>query len=220
MYEKLTTKFKNNLIDRKFDIKMYCIMFAILAAYAIVISATWIIFKSKLIFGINLGCLFATELISLNILIFTAAKQSTNVKIKDFLNYKKLFRCMRYANQKDINILNPILEEFGINTQEKIQEALRHYQLLLQRKTKTNFTTISILSLTVSILGIIISYFKGGPNSVIPFMILLFEVIIIVILVCFAIKIIYKNCIYYFTDYALCERIEAALSEICMTKKS
>lgn len=220
MYDSITTKFKNSLIDRKFDIKSYCIMFAILVAYAIIITTTWIIFKSQLIFGLSTGCLILLEWFSLNILIFTTAKQSSNVKIKDFLNYRKLFRCMREATKKDTFILNPIIEEFGINTRPRIQEAIRHYQFLLQRKTKANFTAVPIISVVVSVIGIIVSYFKSGPDSVIPCIILMSVAIIVVIIVCFAIQKIYKDCIYCLTEYAIYERIEAALSEIWMTKKS
>lgn len=217
MYDKLTCDFKKELIDRKLDILINISFSALLIVYLVSSFILWIFFKHWVVlFGSSL-VLYLLAIIIAYTIIFIIAKKKKSFRAKDYFHLKRVLNSLKDISKKDVQILVPLLKRYGINTRPKVQEADKHYQILLLRKSKNGFAILSIISLAISIASIILSAlnYKSGKDLIVLLIVLL-SLIICVTLVCILIKIIYRTICYNLSEYALYERIEAALSEIWM----
>lgn len=114
----------------------------------------------------------------------------------------------------DIKILKEILEEHKINTRPKIEEAIRHYQCLLPRKTVPTGRLISILALVISVLALLVNETVIKSVENIKFILL----ILFTVILFYGIVWLIGNTIFrVFGKDALYTRIEDSLSEIYMT---
>ncbi|MDE6355815.1 MAG: hypothetical protein K2L67_01065 [Clostridia bacterium] len=217
MYDKLICDFKNELIDRKLDIIVIISFSALFLIYIIVFLILFSIFNHWLVILLSNLILAGLSIIIAYTIIYFLVKAKCNFVFKDYFHFINIIKALSNLNKKDIQILLPILKSHKINTYPKIQEAIKYYRGLLQRKSTKNFTIISILSLVMSITSIILSSIKFQTNrDLILLLMLLFSLMLCAILVCIVIKIFYRAIYYNISDYALYERIEDTLSEIYM----
>lgn len=117
-------------------------------------------------------------------------------------------------HNEDIQTLKQILKEHKINTRPKIEEAIKHYQCLLPRKTSQTGQLLSILALVISMLALLVSETVIASAENVGFIL---EIILTVIIVYAVISLIEKNIFRVFGKDALYTRIEDSLSEIFMT---
>ncbi len=216
MYEKLISEFRNSLNDIRLD-KIILVSFGILFfSYLVLFITFWIIYKHWSVTVVSVAIfLFSSAVIAYSI-IFNEARKNNNLSFKDYFHCKRVFKSLKNLFRKDIEILVPIIKSCGINTRAKVLEAIRHYQILLLRKSNKGFAIISVVSLTVSVAGIILASVKyQSSEELFVLMLLLVSLMIVVILLCILVKKMYII-FYGLTEYALYERIESALSEIWM----
>lgn len=215
MYEKLTDCFKKELIDRKIDILILSSFAVLFCVYLMCVIILWAIYKNWAILLISNFILFALCFVTAYTIVFSILKRKKQFCAKDYFNFRVVFNSLKDLFKKDTQILLPLIKSMGINTNTKVQEAISHYQFLLLRKSKNGFTVISILSLTVSICGIIFSAVKYQTNTeLFLFIALLLSLLLCVTLICIAIKQVYRAICYNLSEYALYERIENGLTEI------
>lgn len=216
MYEKLSHDFKNELIDRQIDRKIVALISVLTILYLVPVFFIWWKLRHWAVIVISDIALIILFIIIGYSMAFSVLKKKGVVNKKDYFHVKLITKSLMISN-KDIDILKPLLKTHGINTRAKVKEAINYYRAKLGRKSHQSFTIISVLSLIVSIMGIIFSYIKCQSNEeLFVTMILLFLIIFFVSLLCIGIKQIYRSIYYNLSEYALYERIEEALSEIWM----
>lgn len=215
MYDKLTNDFKNELIDRRID-KTILIMFSILfLIYLVTTTILWSVYNYWVVLFVSNSVLAFVCATTAYTIIFMVAKKENLVYVKDYFHFRHVKNSLKHALKKDVDILSALTKSHGINTRPKVQEAIRHYHALLLKKSNNGFAIISVLSLTISVVGIIFSVVNyDSSKDLISLMVLLFSIILCVTAVCFFVKKVYRETYYSLSDYALFERIEAALSEI------
>ncbi len=218
-YERIKNVFKNELLDRKLNRNILISFVALLVIYVISYVVLWSIFKHWAIMLSTILIFIVLFLITAYSIMFFTVKKNINLNIKDYFHPKQTLNLLKSISKKDVQILLPIAKSHGINTRPKVQEAIRHYQLLLLRKSNKGFAIISIISLTLSIFSIIISGINyESDKDFIILIVWLFSLVILVTLACIGVKFLYRTTFYDLSDYVLYERIEEALSEIWMNK--
>lgn len=213
MYNLLISRFKSALTDRNVELKLIIIFSIILLISFCVITINAVIWQIWFLYAVSIVFVLVTCLISAHCILFTATKKKLNYRFKDFFRFKTVWKNAGRAQEQDSIILLPLLKEIGIDTMSKVQEAIRHFQLLLSVKQKKGLEIVPIVSVALSISIAICGVVK---TSLILFIAYLFSAMILTIIMCLAVKCIYKGIYYSLSEYALCERIEMALSEIYM----
>ena len=122
--------------------------------------------------------------------------------------YKKI------VHRRDLDLLFNITKKYHIDTTEKLQEAIRHYQNLLPRKVVSGGTWMSIFALGVSIAAFIT---VKSQTSITAHLEVLVAVWITLGLLYLAFKVIGQELLQRFGKHAMYERLEAALSELYFT---
>ena len=217
MYKTLTNEFKNQLIDRKCD-KAILISFTITFFICFIPSfILWITFKHWLVIFLTVLLTIVLCVILGYTIIFKIAKKQNIINNNYCFRLTSAIKSLKITSKKDAEILLPLLKAHGINSRPKVQEAIRHYQVLLNNKNPRGFSIVPIVSLCTSIVGIIFSFLKLQDSE----FLLLVAILVLIIpvyasLFCIAVKLIYRSTYYTLSEYVLYERIEAALSEIWM----
>ena len=157
-------------------------------------------------------CILILFLVLCFVYIFLQAKK---IKPLSFFEIDAVFNCYSETiHNSDLKILSKILKENDINTRPKVQEAIRHYQCLLPRKTTSNGQLLTILALVVSIIALLFSEpFAESATNIKVFFLILWTVIIGYSII----RFVAKNILKIFSKDALYTRLEASLSEIFMT---
>ena len=143
--------------------------------------------------------------------IYIFLKKGKNEKVSFFNIEKTIELYQKEVHIRDLDLLRNITKNHSIDTPEKLQEAIRHYQNLLPRKVLSGGTWMSIFALGVSIAAFIS---VESQTSVTAHLEVLVAVWITLALIYLAFKVIGQELLQRFGKHAMYERLEAALSEL------
>ena len=118
------------------------------------------------------------------------------------------------VHRRDLDLLFNITKKYYIDTKEKLQEAIKHYQNLLPRKVFSGGMAISICALAVSIAAFIS---VESQTSISKHLEVFISVLLIVVAIWFTCRSIGAQWFKNFGKQAMYERLEAALSELYFT---
>lgn len=140
-------------------------------------------------------------------------------KVKEF--NKKQFWDVYYVielyhkrnHDADIAVLKRALEEHHIDTKAKMEEAIRHYQMLIPRNVKSGSSWLSVLSLAIAVIALLVS---GDVLFKEPYMEIASMMFWIIISLYMMYLLINKGVLWLFGSIELYKRLEASISEIYM----
>lgn len=212
MYSQIENEFKD-----KSKLRLSQILFVM---YTIIFSILCMFFLWKIIELPDICIVFfivvAIVVFFMGCYIFMFFKAITKKQrsIKIFL---KVFTILNEYDKKihddDIKILRDILKKHNIDSQYKMEEAIRHYQCILPRRVSQSGITLSIFSIVVAVIALFTNETIIASSENIVFLIA-FLLIAIMILIILSLIV---DCVYrFFGRDALYIRLEDSLSEIFM----
>lgn len=211
MYKQIENKFKIGSKERTNKILFAVFTLIVALITAVPLAKTNAPIWSLIVAGVGDGVLLY---IGTYCYIFIHLKRK---KIKDvhFFNIENVIAHYQdEVHQKDLDLLYNITKDYNIDTIEKLQEAIRHYQNLLPRKVISGGTWLSICALSVSIAAFIT---VESQTTITAHLEVLIAVLVALTVIYFVFKVIGQELLQKFGKHAMYERLEAALSELYFT---
>lgn len=219
MYDKIIQEFQNGLVDRKLN-KRIMITLSIASLLCVICQISLqVIFRETWWIAILTPVLCVIIMIFIILLIVhITLKKYLLLCRKDFFHPINCIRFLTSLQQSDVKLLLPILKTAGINTRPKVQELMQHFRMHLIVKRTDKIAISAVLSIVLSVVGIIVTNVIIKNNNFWLLCLLLSMIIFETVAITIFIKILYKSLYHDFSYYSTVERIEVALSEIWIRK--
>ena len=207
MYKQIENEFVNGSKERKNKILFVILTLIIASITAVPLVKVDAPIWSFLVAGAGEAILLL--IISYIYMYFSLGKnQRKELGFLKILSVLAVYQSEVHA--KDLILLIDIAAKHHINTTEKIQEAIRHYQNLLPRKVLSGGTWLSICALSVSIAAFISVESQASVSAHLEVLVV---VLVVLLVLYFACKVIGEELFQIFGKHAMYERLEAAFSE-------
>ena len=193
MYEKFFSDFKSQLTDRCLSVRV--LMFSGISLICC-LSCLLVLWTRYKIIWLYWFALFMTVIISIIVAyttIFFTVRKKLNLKGKVYFRGIRTIKKLRTIQQADVSIMLPLLRKAKIDTAPKVQEAIRHFQMILHNKRGGGIAIASVISILLTVIGSVfpVVTLENSKQFMFVFITLLF-IVLVIATGCFAFNCFYK----------------------------